>query len=79
MSYWWLWALLVPVAIVIDWRRDVAEERRLQVEYDDWYRRASLDAAQLKVKREASTVISNSESVVKSVEDLKARITKEVT
>lgn len=85
MSYWWLGAplLLVPVAIAIEWRRIVAEERRVRAEYDDWYRRqaAHLDAArsavEADVKREASILLNNSESVVKSVEDLKARITKD--
>jgi hypothetical protein len=85
VSYWWLGALLllVPVAIAIEWRRIVAEERRLRAEYDDWYRRqaAHLDSArsalEADVKRETSTLINNSERVVKSVEDLKARITKD--
>jgi hypothetical protein len=85
VSYWWVWTplLIVPVAIAIEWRRIVAEDRRLRAEYDDWYRRqtAHLDSARsalgADVKRETSILLNNSECVVKSVEDLKARITKD--
>lgn len=84
----WLGTLVTLVAGALEWRRIVSFDRRAQADFERWYHElpeeTDVDALEQRVqtvavdvKHEASTLLNNSESVVKSVEDLKARITKD--
>lgn len=82
----WLGTLVTLVAGALEWRRIVSFDRRAQADFERWYHElpeeveTDFDALEqhfqtVDVKREASTLLNNSESVIKSVDDIKARLT----
>lgn len=84
----WLGTLVTLVAGALEWRRIVSLDRRAQADFERWYHElpeeveTDFDALEqhcqtvaVDVKRQASTLLNNSESVIKSVDDIKARLT----
>jgi hypothetical protein len=84
----WLGTLMTLVAGALEWRRIVSLDRRAQADFERWHHELpdevetdfDFDAFEqhlqtVDVKHEASTLLNNSESVIKSVDDIKARLT----